>query len=220
MTRPYGQYCGLARALELVGGRWSMLIVRELLTGPKRFTDLEHGLRGIPTNILSSRLRELEEAGLVERSLVDRSSSVVYRLTRYGLELEEPVVALGRWGSRSLGRPDESLKFTASALMLALHGAFRPEKAKGRSLAVEIRLDDQRLDILVSDGQVTFTSDPASTPRLVLETTPDVLAELLRGSSDLPSASASGRLRVDGPMRDAVRFFEMFRLPSRNGASA
>jgi DNA-binding HxlR family transcriptional regulator len=220
MTRGYGQYCGLARALELVGGRWSLLIVRELLAGPKRFTDLEQGLRGIPTNILSSRLRELEEAGLVERTLVARSSSVVYGLTRYGLELEEPVVALGRWGSRSLGTPDESLKFTASALMLALRGAFRPEKARGRSLAAEIRLGDQRLDILVSDGQITFPSDPPSAPRLVLETTPDVLAELLRGLSDLRSASASGRVHVDGPMREAVRFVEMFKLPSGDAASA
>jgi DNA-binding HxlR family transcriptional regulator len=220
MTRGYGQYCGLARALELVGGRWSLLIVRELLAGPKRFTDLEQGLRGIPTNILSSRLRELEEAGLVERTLVARSSSVVYGLTRYGLELEEPVVALGRWGSRSLGTPDESLKFTASALMLALRGAFRPEKARGRSLAAEIRLGDQRLDILVSDGQITFPSDPPSPPRLVLETTPDVLAELLRGLSDLRLASASGRVHVDGPMREAVRFFEMFKLPSGDAASA
>jgi DNA-binding HxlR family transcriptional regulator/putative sterol carrier protein len=220
MTRGYRQYCGLARALELVGGRWSLLIVRELLTGPKRFTDLEQGLRGIPTNILSSRLRELEEAGLVERTLVARSSSVVYGLTRYGLELEEPVVALGRWGSRSLGRPDESFTFTASALMLALRGAFRPEKAKGRNIAVQIRLGGQRLDVLVSDGQVTFPSDPASAPRLVLETTPDVLAELLRGSSDLRSASASGQVRIDGPMRDGTRFFGMFKLPSRNGVPA
>jgi DNA-binding HxlR family transcriptional regulator/putative sterol carrier protein len=217
MTRGYGQYCGLARALELVGGRWSLLIVRELLTGPKRFTDLEQGLRGIPSNILSSRLRELEEAGLVERSLVPRSSSVVYRLTPYGQELEEPVVALGRWGARSLGTPDETFTFTASALMLALRGAFRPEKAKGRNLAVEIRLGDQRLDVLVSNEQVTFPSDPSSAHRLVLEMKPDVLAELLRGSSDLRSASTSGDVRVDGPMRDAARFFEMFKLPPGDG---
>ena len=106
MTRGYGQYCGLAKALELIGGRWALLIVRELLTGPKRYTELQHGLPGIPTNILSSRLRELEEAGLVERSLLAHSSSVVYGLTAYGLDLKRRSFA---WEcgapSRSEGRP-------------------------------------------------------------------------------------------------------------------
>ena len=136
MTRRYGQYCGLARALELVGGRWSLLIVRELLTGPKRFSELEHELPGIATNVLSTRLRELEEAGLVRRSLLaPASSSVVYGLTPYGLALEEPIVHLGMWGSRSLGKPEEGDFFSPGALAIALRGAFRPAEAKGDDLA-------------------------------------------------------------------------------------
>jgi DNA-binding HxlR family transcriptional regulator len=216
VTRRYGQYCGLARALELVGGRWSLLIVRELLAGPRRFTDLEHGLPGIPSNVLSSRLRELEEADLVERSLVARSSSVVYGLTPYGLELEQPVIALGRWGSKALGELEEGVAFSRSALMLALRGALRPERATGRDLPVEIRLGDERLEVLVSGEGVTFPTDSSPVPRLVIETTPDVLAQLLRGSDDLRTAVASGRVRVEGPMREAGRFFGMFRLPARS----
>ena len=215
MTRRYGQYCGLAKALELVGGRWSLLIVRELLTGPKRYTELQHGLPGIPTNILSSRLRELEEAGLVERSLLAHSSSVVYGLTAYGLDLEEAVVRLGVWGSKSLGRPGEDAQFSLSALALALRGAFDPSKATGPDLLLEIRLGDEPpLVVMVSDGRVSFPAPPPTTP-IVLETAPDVVSELLGGSRDVGAAVASGRARVDGSIREATRFFELFRLPAR-----
>jgi DNA-binding HxlR family transcriptional regulator/putative sterol carrier protein len=215
MTRGYGQYCGLAKALELVGGRWSLLIVRELLTGPKRYTELQHGLPRIPTNILSSRLRELEEAGLVERSLLARSSSVVYGLTGYGLELEEAVVRLGVWGSKSLGRPGEDAAFSLSALALALRGAFDPSKATGREFLLEIRLGDEPpLVVMVSEGRVSFPTGPPSRP-IVLDTAPEVMSQLLVGSLDLRAAVASGRATLEGSIREASRFFEIFRLPAR-----
>lgn len=221
MARGYGQYCGLARALDLVGGRWSLLIVRELLTGPKRFSELEQGLPGIATNVLSSRLRELEEAGLIRRSLsAPASSSVVYGLTHYGLELEGPVVHLGLWGSKSLGKPEEDDFFSPSALAIALRGAFRPDKAKGDDLGFEIRFGDRPVRVFVSDGQVSFPSESSSKPRLVLETPPEVFAELLAGQLDIDSALASGRVRIDGSKRDARRVFEIFRLPPREPEGA
>ncbi len=219
MARAYGQYCGLSRALELVGGRWSLLIVRELLTGPKRYTELAQGLPGIPTNVLSSRLRELEDAGVVERALQARpSTSVVYALTAYGLELEEPLVRLGMWGARSLGKPDSGDHFSLSALTVALRGTFEPAKAPDGELLVEIRLEHAHLLVLVRDGQVSFPSEPPTEPRLVLEMAPDVFAELFGGHSDLDSAIAAGRARVGGPRREARRFFEMFRLPGARAA--
>jgi len=219
MTRGYGQYCGLAKALELVGGRWSLLIVRELLTGPKRYTELQHGLPGIPTNILSSRLRELEEAGLVERSLLAHSSSVVYGLTGYGLELEEAVVRLGVWGSKTLGRPGEDESFSVSALALAMRGAFDPAKASGRDLLLEIRLGAETpLVVMVSEGRVSFPSEPPSSP-IVLETAPEVVSELLVGSLNVREAVASGRAKLDGSVREATRFFEIFRLPTRESVT-
>jgi DNA-binding HxlR family transcriptional regulator len=215
MTRGYGQYCGLAKALELVGGRWSLLIVRELLTGPKRYTELQHGLPGIPTNILSSRLRELEEAGLVERSLLAHSSSVVYGLTGYGLELEDAVVRLGVWGSKSLGRPGADAAFSLSALALAMRGAFDPSKATGRDLLLEIRLGDEPpLVVMVSEGRMSFPTEPPSKP-IVVETAPEVMSELLVGSLDARTAVASERARIDGSVADVRRFFEIFRLPAR-----
>src|SRR5919108_590047 len=105
-TRTYSQYCGLACALELIGERWALLIVRDLLLGPKRFTDLRRGLPRIPTNILSARLKELEASGVVQRRLLPRpQGSVVYELTDYGRELDDVVLRLDLWGARSLGHP-------------------------------------------------------------------------------------------------------------------
>src|ERR1700737_2507239 len=99
--RAYGQYCGLARALEIVGERWAILVIRDLLVGPRRFTDLHRGLPGIPTHILTARLKELEEAGVVRRRVLPRpANSIVYELTEYGHELEEALQALGRWGAK------------------------------------------------------------------------------------------------------------------------
>src|SRR5258708_27570367 len=105
-VRSYGQFCGLARALELVGERWALLIVRDLLVGPRRFTDLRQGLPRIPTNVLSDRLKELEENGIVQRRVLPRpAASVVYELTPYGSQLEDAVMRLGLWGAQSLGEP-------------------------------------------------------------------------------------------------------------------
>src|SRR4051812_12929276 len=102
--RAYGLFCGLSRALELVGERWALLIIRDLLIGPKRFTDLHRGMPKIPTNILSTRLRELEANGIVRRAILPRpSNAIVYELTEYGRELDVVVMGLDKWGARSLG---------------------------------------------------------------------------------------------------------------------
>src|SRR4051812_42628225 len=139
MTRAYGQYCGVAHALDLIGSRWSLLIVRDLMIGPKRFSELEQGLHGIPTNILSSRLRELEDAGVVERKLLPRpANSIVYELTPYGFELEEPMKLLGMWGAKSLAKPCADDVFSSSALKMGLRARFRPEVAVGQDLRAEI----------------------------------------------------------------------------------
>src|ERR1700756_4789854 len=104
--RTYGQFCGLARALELVGERWSLLVVRDLILGPKRFTDLREGLPRIPVSILSARLNELEESGVIRRRVLPKlDAAVVYELTEYGSELEQVLLQLGLWGARSLGDP-------------------------------------------------------------------------------------------------------------------
>lgn len=126
-AREYGQYCGITRALELVGERWALLIVRDLLVGPRRYGELAAGLPRIPSNILAARLKELQEAGILRRA--PRSRVVVYELTPYGRELEPVVLALGAWGFKAMGDPREEQIVTPDSMTMALRTAFRPQIA-------------------------------------------------------------------------------------------
>src|SRR5215218_6017447 len=126
-TRDYGQYDGIARGLELVGERWALLIIRDLLVGPRRYGELAAGLPRIPTNILAARLKELQEARILRR--VPRSRVIIYELTQYGRELEPVVLALGAWGFRAMGDPREEQIITADSMTMALRTAFRPQVA-------------------------------------------------------------------------------------------
>src|SRR5438132_5728083 len=124
--RTYGDRCGVARALDLVGDRWALLVVRELLLGPKRFTDLRDGLPHLGPDVLSQRLRELEQAGIVHRHKLARpAASRVYELTARGHELEPVVLGLGRWGSRA-PLPAQGAVFGPDSVMLALKTLFAP----------------------------------------------------------------------------------------------
>ena len=123
-ARDYGQYCGVTRALELVGERWALLIVRDLLVGPRRYGELAAGLPRIPSNILAARLKELQAAGVIRR--VPRSRVIIYELTPYGRELEPVVLALGAWGFKAMGDPREEQIITPDSMTMALRTAFRP----------------------------------------------------------------------------------------------
>lgn len=161
--REYGQYCGLARALEIVGERWALLIIRDLLVGPRRYTDLRHGLPKIPTNILSARLKEMEQAGVVHRRVLPRpDGSVVYELTDHGRELEVAVRALGRWGAKSLGDPRPGEIVTPDSMIMALRNAFHPEAAAGVRLTCELRMDGIVLHLRVDDGTIEVDRAPLS----------------------------------------------------------
>ncbi|MBW9095708.1 helix-turn-helix transcriptional regulator [Microbacterium jejuense] len=127
-SRSYGQYCGVTTAVELIGERWALLIVRDLLVGPRRYTDLKQGLPKIPTNILSTRLKELQESGVVRRVPL-LHCGLVYELTPYGRELEPIVLALGRWGFAQMGDPQPDDVVTADSLTMALRTAFRGDAA-------------------------------------------------------------------------------------------
>ena len=211
MPREYGQFCGLAHALDLVGGRWSLLIVRDLLNGPKRFKDLEDGLPGIPTNVLSTRLKELEIAGVVRRQLLPRpAKGVGYELTDYGRELEASLVALGLWGAKSIGRPAGD-RISVDGLALALRGAFRGDDAAGLTRTYGLQLDGLPLRISVDGGRVSIASAPGPSD-VGLATTPAVLVALLFGQLRVDEALAGGQLTLTGSKAEARRFFKIFRL--------
>jgi DNA-binding HxlR family transcriptional regulator len=129
-ARSYGQYCGVTSAVELIGERWALLIIRDLLVGPRRYTDLKQGLPRIPTNILSTRLKELQETGVVRRVPMTHCG-LVYELTPYGRELEPIVLALGRWGFQAMGDPGPDDVVTPDSLTMALRTSFQAEVAAG-----------------------------------------------------------------------------------------
>jgi DNA-binding HxlR family transcriptional regulator/putative sterol carrier protein len=220
MSRCYGQFCGLSRALDVVGGRWALLVVRDLLAGPKRFKQLQEGLPGIPTNVLTSRLRELEEAGIVGRRVQPGpGGGVAYELTDYGRELEGPLLALGYWGAKLLGEPGKEDFISTDALALALRGAFRPAKAGGTKRSYELKVSGKPLRIAVKGRQATVPVSSAEEPDVELDADAGVFVELFSGRTDVDAAIASGRLRLRGQRADARQLFEMFRFPSADNAT-
>jgi DNA-binding HxlR family transcriptional regulator len=210
--RAYGQYCGFARALEVVGERWAMLIVRDLLVGPKRFTDLRRGLPGIPTNVLTARLKELEQAGLVHRRLLPRpAGSIIYELTAYGLELEDTVVQLSRWGAKSLGEPRREEIVTADSLIMAMRTTFRPEAARGTRASYEFRFGEIVIHVRIDGAKLKVAEGPLPGADLIVETGPGIKG-LMTGEMSAADAIANGSVRVIGDPALLARFAELFRI--------
>ena len=212
MARTYGQFCGVARALELVGERWALLIVRDLLVGPRRFTDLRRGLPKIPTNILTDRLHELEAAGLVRRRVLPRpAGGTAYELTGYGGELEEIVLSLGRWGARSLGTPRPAEIVTPDSLIMALRTTFQPDAARGQHVGYELRVGEIVIHARVDDGALAVAAGPLAGADLAI-TTFGPLNPLLRGAISPQEALAGGQLAIDGDPALLDRFVTLFRI--------
>lgn len=201
--RSYDQYCGLAHALDLVGERWTLLIVRELLTGPKRYSDLLERLPGIGTNLLADRLKFLQESGVVEKSHV-------YRLTAYGRRLEGPVIELARWGLESIGEPDEDDYYSGSWSILAMHAVFREEAAEGLGEEYEYRVGDDIFHAEVRDGQLNTSDGPADEPAFILETDVDTFRDIVTGDVDTEEGISSGRVRFEGSRAALHRSAELF----------
>lgn len=141
MSRDYGQYCGLARALDVVGDRWNLLIVRQLLIGPARFGELREGLSGIATNLLTDRLRDLEAGGVIERRLSEDSSAIIYALTPWGAQLREPINALIRWSTPLMIRGPEGDEFRPDGLLVALPALFAGRIPADEAVAVGVTVD-------------------------------------------------------------------------------
>jgi DNA-binding HxlR family transcriptional regulator len=213
--RIYGQYCGLARALEIVGERWALLIIRDLVVGPRRFTDLRHGLPRIPTNILAARLKELEQAAVVRRRVLPRpAGSVVYELTDYGRALEDSVISLARWGARSLGEPRPEDIVTPDSLTVALRTTFQPERARGSRVGYELRVGDVVVHARVADGTVDVGEGAMPDADLVIEAGL-TLRSLLAGEISPEEAVGSGDVRLSGDVELLARFAEMFHIGPR-----
>jgi DNA-binding HxlR family transcriptional regulator len=218
-ARGYGQYCGLARAAELVGERWALLIVRDLLVGPRRFTDLRHGLPRIPTNILSERLKELEDNGIARRRVLPRpAAAVVYELTPYGQQLEEVVMQLGLWGAQSLGEPRPDEIITSDSIVMALRSTFRPEPARGLRAGYELRLGDIVVYARVEDGTLTAGRGSLPDADVVLESGP-AIRSIMAGEVSPAEALENGSVRLSGSPELFAQFAELFQIPQRPPAT-
>jgi DNA-binding HxlR family transcriptional regulator len=211
--RTYGDRCGVARALDLVGERWALLVIRELLLGPKRFTDLRAGLPHLSPDVLSQRLRELEQAGIVRRrTLAPPAGSRVYELTAWGHELEPVVLGLGRWGSRA-PFPSSDAEIGVDATILALKTLFDPVAADGFGASYELRLDGQSFRAIVAGGQIELARGTADEPDATIETDPGTLAIILWHGRRLTEALRSGDVRIEGSRPAVTRFLGLFPLP-------
>jgi DNA-binding HxlR family transcriptional regulator len=211
--RTYCDGCAAAHALDLVGERWALLVVRELVLGPKRFTDLRAGLPGVSPNVLAQRLRELERAGVVRRrKLPPPAASRVYELTDWGMELEPVITQLGRWGARSPSRPRDA-ELGVDSLILALRTMFDPHAADGLRASYELRLGEDRFRVEVADGRFEVVRGSSDRPDATIETGPGTLAALVFNGRQLAEALRSGDLKLEGDKSAVARFLSLFPLP-------
>jgi DNA-binding HxlR family transcriptional regulator len=212
--RTYGDRCGIARALDVVGERWALLVVRELLLGPKRFTDLRSGLPHVSPDVLSQRLRELEESGIVRRGkLPPPAGSRIYELTERGHELEPVVLELGRFGSVAPFPPGEA-QIGVDALAIALKTLFAPDAADGLDATYELRLGEDRFRVRVAGGRLDIARGSAEAPDATIQTDPGTLATVLWHGRKLVEARRSGDVAISGDDAAAKRFLGLFPLPS------
>ncbi|MFI5613410.1 winged helix-turn-helix transcriptional regulator [Amycolatopsis sp. NPDC051903] len=211
--RAFGQYCGLARALELVGERWALLILRDLTVRPRRYTDLLTGLPGIPTNVLSTRLKELEESGIVERRVAPAPQrGIIYALTPVGQELEPAILALGRWGATQLDEPRPGEIVTPESVTLNFRAAFDSDGAAGVTASWEIHAHDLVVHLAVTDGKLESGPGPAPGPA-------DLVITAQLTDDELPSyraimqAAKCGLVELKGRRKLLDTFLRLFAVP-------
>jgi DNA-binding HxlR family transcriptional regulator/putative sterol carrier protein len=211
-VRRYDDPCGIARALDVIGDRWALLVVRELIFGAKRFAQVRSGLPGISPNVLSQRLRELEDAGLLRRDVLDPPANVtLYELTDRGRALEPILLELGRWGSRE--PVTTSTELSANALLLALKTVFDPDAAVDATFA--LRVDGEWFQVAVVDRSIDITRGRLEQADVTLEADLPTLRSVAFGRKTVAAAERAGQLTVAGDRRLAQRFARMFAVPAQ-----
>jgi DNA-binding HxlR family transcriptional regulator len=214
--RTYGDSCGIARALDIVGERWALLVARELLLGPKRFTDLRAGLPRVGPDMLAARLRELEEAGVVRRDVLPPpAASKVYELTEWGAELAPVLMSLGRWASRA-PLPEHAPALGVDAAIVALETTFDADAADWVDAVYELTLAGQVFTLEVAAGRLEVTRGRAPagvTPAASIDTDTAMLAAVVWHRHPFERAVSEGALRVHGDLEAATDFAGLFAPP-------
>jgi DNA-binding HxlR family transcriptional regulator/putative sterol carrier protein len=212
--RSYGDACGIARALDLVGERWALMVVRELLLGPKRFTDIRSGLPHVSPDVLAQRLRDLEQAGIVNhRRLPPPFAAQVYELTARGRALEPVLIELGRWGGANAPEPSDDMCMSQDSYIVSLRTLFDSTRAGAFAARIELDLGDERFRVVIADGEVEAERGVLPDADAAIVTDPRTLLDVLHGHRALADTLEAGELRIEGDRRKARRFTELFPLP-------
>lgn len=211
-VKRYADYCAVARTLDVVGERWTLLVIRSLLMGPLRYTDIRGELPGIASDLLTLRLRTLEEAGYIVRREVPRPTpATVYELTDAGRGLGPVVVSLSTLGLSRLGTPQPGDEVRADAVVLMLRASFQPaEPETDRRVAYQLRLDGDDYAVEIDGDHIDTRRGPASRARCIVTTTSRVLAEILAGATSTEDAVADRRLELSGPIDELEAFVDTF----------
>ena len=219
-TRSYNQYCPLAYALDVVGERWTLLIIRELLAGPHRFTDLIVGLPGISTNLLSERLKSLEQQGLIRRRILrPPAGSTVYELTARGHALEGVVLELGKWGAHLLPpAPAGNALPSVGSCALGIKAFFRPDQAREVNEIYELHLSNEVLQVRIKAGELHVQQGEALKADVVFHTDMPSYLGLFSGQLKPEEAVAEGLIRIEGDPGALRRFLQACGLPSAPSA--
>lgn len=214
-NKSYNQYCGLAYALDIVGERWTLLIIRELIAGPRRFTDLMAGLPGISTNLLSERLKNLEQEGLVSRRVLPPpAGSTVYELTLLGQALETTLIELGKWGSQFVPpSPNGATLLNVGSYALTLKTFFRPEQAQGVSETYELRIDHEVLQVQINEGEIDVRQGDGRKADVVFQTDMPTYLGLLQRQIQPDEAISGGLIQIKGDPGALSRFLDLCGLP-------
>ncbi len=218
--RWYEDACATAHALEQLGERWALLVMRELMFGAKRFGDLKAGLPGISAAVLTQRLAGLESAGVVVRRKLPPPASVqVYELTAWGLESEPIFAALGRWAARSPTH-DSTLPFSAASLLLSLRTMLDAERARGLDLSIGLRLGAESFVARLARGRITIARAETGPADLVFTGSASAVAAAIYGGQSFAELEDAGALRVDGDRAKAQTFIGLFPLPTKASVQA
>ena len=219
MSKDYGQFCGISRAAQVLGERWALMVVRDLAVSPRRFTDLHEGLPGIPTTVLTTRLRQLEESAVVTRRAAPAPArGVLYELTPRGHDLQPILDALGRWGAETMDTPRDSEVVTDSSLASALRSAHRPGDL-AEPLTYHVRSGEASAWATTRGDEVTVgPGEPSSDPDLTIDAGPE-LRLLLAGTLTPQEALASSGVTIAGARRLLEEFTRSFHVPLSSSTS-
>jgi len=216
-SRRYHDACGAAHGLDLVGERWALLVIRELMMGPRRFSDLRKDLCGLSANVLTQRLEGLEASGVLQRRKLPPPASVqVYELTDWGYEIEPVFTVLGRWAARS-PQHDPTLPISAVSIMQSFKTMFDPARAQDTKMRLGFVLDEDRMVVTVADGVIDARRGEVEACDVVVRAPAQVVAAAVYGKVPLEALEGEGTMAIEGDQATFARFVDFFHLPAKAG---